>query len=72
MDVEDVIAEQRWLLGVSVVLCQDVVEQTLTPGEVVGASCQTSADLHNPFVRQKLQTVHRSGHPLVSPEGREE
>lgn len=58
MDVENVVAEQRLLSCVSVMLGQDLMEQSLALEQVVAAAGQTSTDLHHQVIRQKLQTVY--------------
>lgn len=60
VDVEDVVAEERRLLRVSVVPCEDFVQEPLAPREVVGAAGQAAAHLHHQLVGQELQAVHGS------------
>lgn len=59
VNVEHVVAEQRWLLCLSIMLSQDFVEQPLTLHQVVCTGSQTSTDLNHQLIWQKLQTVHR-------------
>lgn len=58
VNVEDMVAEQRWVLCVSIVLSQDPVEQPFALGLVISAVGQTSADLHHQLIREELQAIH--------------
>lgn len=71
MDVEDVVAEQGWVLGLPVVLGQHAVDEPLAVVRVGRALGQPAAHVHHKLIRQKLQTVHRRREPAVCPGGEE-